>query len=169
MGRSQEYTIAYKGLSAGVYEFSFSVDSTFFKQFEKSMIEEGNFDIGISLEKKTSLMTIDLVVKGSFVAPCDRCLRSIDIPVESSHNLYVKFDEEERFDDDVIFIHPNNHLIQLKSVIYEYIHLSLPMVNIVDCAGRDDLCDRALLEKMNPENSEQAGDTDWSELKKLKF
>ena len=169
MGRSQEYTIAYKGLSTGVYEFSFAVDATFFKRFEKSMIEEGGFTIEVVLEKKSNLMTLDLMIKGGYKVPCDRCLRSIDIPVERSHKLFVKFDEEERFDDDVLYIHPNSHLIQLETVIYEYIHLSLPMVNIVDCTGRDDLCDQALLEKMTPENSEQTGDTVWSELKKLKF
>ena len=48
MGRSQEYTIAYKGLSTGVYEFSFAVDAAFFKRFEKSMIDL-DFDPGVPI------------------------------------------------------------------------------------------------------------------------
>ena len=54
----QKLVIPFIGLTEGLHQFEFEIDSTFFEQFDYSIIEEGDFKIKVDFEKKKLLQVV---------------------------------------------------------------------------------------------------------------
>ena len=98
-----EYTVPIKGLSIGKHNYSFSVDSAFFKDFGESPISEASLELEAELIKEAALIKVTCDITGTVVVECDRCLEDLTLPVKTTAGLIVKFvrteEEEERGDD----------------------------------------------------------------------
>lgn len=62
----------------------------FFKNFEHSLVHEGQFNVDMQLDKQEELSIILIQIQGKYPSICDRCLAEIEIPIDQSHQLYVK-------------------------------------------------------------------------------
>ncbi|MFT4756537.1 MAG: hypothetical protein ACI91R_001184, partial [Vicingaceae bacterium] len=70
----QRLIIPFIGLNEGIHQFEFKIDSSFFGQFDYSIIEKGEFKIKVEFEKKKNLFNLYFKLKGKITANCDRCL-----------------------------------------------------------------------------------------------
>ena len=121
------YTIAYKGLKNGSYDFDFKVDSALFEAYETEEIKGGNCDVRIALKRSESMLELNVAIEGTVICECDRCLEDCDIPVDYNGDLVVKFsDETDYYDGEVMWISPAEDMLDLTQYIYESIVLSLP-------------------------------------------
>ena len=175
VGWNKEYSIEFKGLAEGLHLYDFQITNTFFKNFENSTVEKGEIQVLVKLEKRSTFLKLHLKLKGWVELNCDRCLEDYRQKVKHKTELYVKFgDEQTDKGDNVIWILPEEHKINLAQVIYAYISLSIPLrhVHPKDSDGKRS-CNREMIEKLNSFKSiEKQDDAEhdprWDALKKLK-
>ena len=121
------YTIAYKGLKNGSYDFDFQVDNKLFEAYEAEEILGGDCRVKVALKRSESMLELSVDISGEVICECDRCLEECPIPIDYSGDLVVKFsDETDYYDGDVMWISPSEDMLNLTQYIYESIILSLP-------------------------------------------
>jgi uncharacterized metal-binding protein YceD (DUF177 family) len=171
------YNIAFLGLKEGVHQFEFDIDDRFFEKFENSEVQKGLLKAEVTLIKQSTLMILEMTVKGKVELMCDRCLDNYLQEIENDNKLYVKFGrEEQEMSDDVIVVSPENNNINIAQNLYELIILGLPIKHVhSDDENGNSTCNPDMVEKLKEylvEEEESTIDNDpidqrWSELKKL--
>jgi uncharacterized metal-binding protein YceD (DUF177 family) len=164
------FSIPYKGLGNGIHLLNFTVDSAFFKEFEDSHIDNGNFNVDVELDKRHEHSILSFSIKGKTKTNCDRCLSEIQLPIHGNFELHVKVGENEESNDEIMFIHPETSIINLAQVVYEFILLSMPIIKIYDCDKESaPPCNFEVLDKLYQEeqdsNDQQGGV--WDSLNDL--
>jgi len=168
------YLIDFGGLNAGVHELEFHVDKTFFAKFENSIIQQGDIDVLVTIDKKPNIAIVDFTFNGTIASICDRCLDSLEIELEGYNELLVKFspvrnDENENGDMDVITLSEREQVLDLSKFIYEYITLQIPFrkVHPEDDKGNS-TCNTETLKEMEKHlKHEHTDDPRWEVLKKI--
>jgi uncharacterized metal-binding protein YceD (DUF177 family) len=161
--------IPFVGLKEGMHHFDFEVDSTFFEQFEFSIIQKANFKIKVDFEKKKNLFNLHLKLKGTINSFCDRCNDPVEIKTKGEEDLIVKFGED-KFDetDEIKIISSSDFELDLSQEVYQFIHLLLP--NKVQHKKLKD-CNQEVVEKLvelSSRKEKEEADPRWAALKKLK-
>ena len=134
MDALREFSIPIKGLNNGKREFQFKIDNNFFKNFEGSQIEEGEFDVHLIFDKKDSFIELTFDFDGTIQAECDRCTASINLPYGDSHFLMVKYSIEDQAEDaEIVYISPETSHLNVAQYIYEFITISIPFHKTYDC------------------------------------
>lgn len=152
MDVTQRYSIAFRGLGAGVHDFRFEVDEALFEAFGSTEIKNGACGVDVRLERMESQMAIDVSIHGSVVVVCDRCLEDCDVPVDFEGRLMVKFsDEALEYDGEVLWLLPCENEVDLSQYIYESIVLSLPYRRV----HPEGECDPAMLERFRIVSDEE--------------
>ncbi|MEG1611638.1 MAG: DUF177 domain-containing protein [Alistipes sp.] len=142
MDITKRYSIAYKGLKNGLHPFDFQVDGELFRFYESPEIKDGACNVHVELNRSESMLEVDVVIDGSVVVACDRCLDDCDVPVHFDGRLVVKFsDEVDEYDGEVMWISPSASEVDLTQYIYESIVLSLPYQRV----HPEGMCDPEML------------------------
>jgi uncharacterized protein len=152
MGNLKEFSLPIKGLKNGVHEYDFAIGSDFFKNFESSPVEEGNFNVHLTLDKRDSFFELSFDIDGTIRTECDRCTATIDLPVVDSQYLTVKYSIEEKEEDaEIAYITHDTSEFNVAKYIYEYISLAVPFHKAYDCENDDPMpCDFDVLNRINP-------------------
>ncbi|MBT8189328.1 MAG: DUF177 domain-containing protein [Bacteroidia bacterium] len=133
----RQFSIPLKGLKNGIHEFVFHINKNFFSSFDSSPVNNGQLETKLNLEKKSDHIILDFFTKGYVNTDCDRCTALIKLPVESDFEAIVKFREEPGDDGDVIYIQVEEHQINVATLIYEQIILSIPLIKTYNCESED--------------------------------
>ena len=129
------YSIAYKGLKNGSYDFDFQVDDKLFEAYDRVEIKSGDCKAHVELKRSETMLELGITISGEVICECDRCLEDCSIPVEFSGLLTVRFsDLQHDYDGDVMWIAKGDQL-SLKQYIYESIILSLPYRRVHEDGG----------------------------------
>lgn len=121
------YDIPWKGLSNGCHDFDFEIDDRFFGEFGDSGIQGGRMKAEVRMEKSAAMLLLHVTIEGEVTVECDRCLGDLQLPVNYTGDLTVKFsDETEDYDGEVMWLNPAEEKVPLAQYIYESIVLSLP-------------------------------------------
>ena len=175
MSWKSKYTIEFKGLKEGQHDFEYEIDNTFFEHFEESLIENGKVKIKVVLEKRSAFLTLHFKIKGWLELTCDRCLEPYQQKIKNKAEIFVKFGEKEFEEgDNVLWILPEEHHLNLAQLIYEYVSLSVPLrhVHPKNNDGKR-ACNPEMINQLNNythvENEEEENiDPRWEALKKLR-
>lgn len=172
MGRSRDYCIEFGALPKGEHEFDFEVSDSFFQEFENSIIQHGNVDVLVVLEKKENLLLLDFTLQGTVTVTCDRCLDDMELELEGYSELIVKLgDHLEEESDEVIMIPVSEHQLDLSQFIYEYISVMIPMRNVhPDAEDGTSTCNPEILREIEKHQlRDTADETDprWAMLKNI--
>ncbi|MDX8338046.1 DUF177 domain-containing protein [Draconibacterium sp. IB214405] len=177
MSWRSKYNIEYKGLKEGLHEYEFVINDKFFEHFEESLVEKGEISAKVVLEKRSAFLKISLNLDGWLELVCDRCLDNYPQDISSETELFVKFGEEEEFEegDNVIWVLPDEHAINVAQTIYEYIALSIPLRHVHPEEDGENGCNQEMIERLNNitqhepvEEEEEEIDPRWAALKNLK-
>lgn len=163
------YNIVFKGLKEGNHEFDFCIGKSFFENFENSLVEDGNIQIKLILEKRSSFMTLEISVSGEVILNCDRCLELYAQPIENTGKLYIKFGENrEDNGDDIIWLLPGEYQFNAAQLIYEYVATAVPLrhVHPRNENGKR-TCNPQMVEKLKEYRRKSKTEDRWSELRKL--
>ena len=174
MNYLSRYTVPFSGLKEGEHLFDFSADNRFFEQFEESEIKKGSVNIRVKLEKRSTYLRLIFELQGEVELICDRCLEYYLQPIESSNQMLVKFSETETDDgDDIIYIHPGAHQVEVGKLIYEFIVLSIPIRRIhPEEQNGKSLCNPDMLHKLEEYRAADLPEPDaidprWNDLKNI--
>lgn len=180
MDALNKFSILFQGLKNGIHQFEYQIDSSFFKNFEDSALDDASFDVYLELERGENMLVLNFEFEGTMVAECDRCTETIDMPMYGTQRLMVKFSEEEKEDeDDVFYIQPKAPELNISTYVYELVHLGIPIRKVKpECEDSPEDCPTTLIdyiqkiEDTTPPNSEAKDEISkesvWSVLNKLK-
>ena len=167
-----KYNIEFKGLKEGVHDFEFDIDNKFFAHFDDRLVDNGKVSIIVILEKRSTFLKLDLKINGWLELTCDRCLDIYQQPIANEFALFVKFGENQlEENENVIWVLPEEHAINLAQTIYEYVSLSIPLRHIhpKNSNGKR-ACNREMIEKLKQlkhpgKEEEHISDPRWNALK----
>jgi len=165
-----QFSIPVQGLKEGVHHFNFTIDQEFFKHFEGSPINESNFEVKLILDKRADMLVLQFDSAGSIRTECDRCLAKINLPIQDSQQLIVKYSVEEREEAEVIYVSREMTEFNVAKFIYEYICLAVPMIKTYNCEDENpSVCNNEVVNRLNLEETEEEKTNPiWDELNKLK-
>lgn len=171
----KEYTIQFVGLKLGKHHFEYQIDKKFFEHFEYDEFHDANVHVDLLLEKKTTLLELNLKVNGHVNVNCDTTNEPYDQKIKGTFELVVKFGEEYNDENEDILIIPHGEYeINVAQYIYELIILSMPTKRvhpgIADGTLQTDILKK--LEELSPKGLEEKEKTEeidprWNTLKKL--
>jgi uncharacterized protein len=168
---SGSYIIQLSGLTEGRHIFDFEIDKKFFEKFEESEIENGSLIAHIEMDRRSNHLDLAIDISGSVKISCDRCLEIFSQPIDCKNRLLVKYGKSiEDTDPDIFTIPVDEHELDLKQHIYEFIYLALPIKRVhPDDKGGKSTCNHFMLEKLGEYTVEEVEEIDprWDELKKL--
>ena len=171
MEKENEFLIPVSGLALGVHEFTFDINDDFFADMDYSEVKQGKVRVELEVLREELMMTLSFQVKGQVRVPCDRCADEFDIPIQSEQVFYIKLGAEEvEESDDVAVVPAEEHAYDVRSLIYEYIILSIPM-HRVHPEGECNPQVLALLSHDEEPSEEKEVETDprWAALKNVKI
>ena len=172
MSALKQFNIPIRGLKRGFHEYDFSIDQDFFSNFEGSPIQKGKYEVKFILDKREDMLVLTFNFKGSMETECDRCLSNINLPMEGNEDMIVKYADEPKEEDVVIYISRETTELNVAKYLYESIILVMPVTNVYNCEDEEEnVCDLEMLkylenkvEKKQEEKSSD-GDSPWDVLK----
>jgi uncharacterized metal-binding protein YceD (DUF177 family) len=174
MNNLKAYLIPFLGLKIGKHQFDYQVDNTFFAHFDYDEFKDASVKVNIILEKKSTLLELEIKHKGTVNVPCDVSGEEFDLAIKGNLKLVVKFGDAFNDENEELLIIPHGEFqINMAQYIYESIVLSVPLRRIHPGVKDGSLTEvieklEALAPKENKE-SEQKNEIDprWENLKKL--
>ncbi|CAM3939070.1 YceD family protein [Flavobacterium weaverense] len=128
MKNTKEYLIPFIGLKPGKHHFEYQITNEFFEIFDYSEYQDSNIKVNVVLEKKSTLLELDFVHKGSVNVPCDLTSEDFDLPIKGKMKLIVRFGEEFNDENEELLILPHGEFeVDIAQYIYEMIVLSVPL------------------------------------------
>jgi uncharacterized metal-binding protein YceD (DUF177 family) len=170
-----QYIIPFKGLKEGEHRYDFEIGEAFFEEFSSFEIKTGLLIVHVLLHKKSNFLKLEISLNGKLEIQCDRCLEYFSFSVEHRGDLFVKFKEEaEEPDDQVIYLHPNDDLLDLTQYFIDSVGLSIPIQKVhPDNDDGSSGCNQEMLDRLDEhshkESSKDEDDIDprWAKLKDL--
>jgi uncharacterized metal-binding protein YceD (DUF177 family) len=164
-------------LSDKKHQYQYAIDAEFFENFPNSLIEKGNLQVMVTLDKKPRLIQVDFDITGTVTLVCDRSLEPFEHPLHIQEGLIFQYGEEEKaLTDEITIITKNTQKINLAQDIYEFIGLAIPMKKIHPKFRTED--DDLPFTKgsvvfttqqdADTNNAPEATDPRWEALKKLR-
>ena len=171
--RVNEFRVNIISLSKKAHEFKYILGKTFFEEFGKDLLEEGQFEATVVLDKHETFIEASFTIHGQARLVCDRSLEPFDYPLQSKHKLLFKFGEEEtEVTDEIVIIPQDKQSLNMGQYLYEFIGLALPMKRIHPKfqKAEDESDEGGIIysSSSTEENEENSIDPRWEKLKKLK-
>ena len=170
MEKDNEFLIPVSGLALGVHSFKFDIKDDFFADMDYSEVKQADVTVDLEVLREELMMTLNFHLEGKVLVPCDRCADEFYIPIQSEQVFYIKFGAEGvEESDDVVVVPAEEHAYDIRSLIYEYIILSIP-IHRVHPEGE---CNPQVLAMLShdeePTDEETATDPRWAALKDVKL
>jgi uncharacterized metal-binding protein YceD (DUF177 family) len=178
MKKTSDFLIPFIGLKLGKHQFEYQINKTFFDNFDYDEFESSTIKVNVVLDKKNTMLELNLKHSGTVHVPCDLTNEMFDLPVKGKIRIVVQFGEEYNDDNDELLILPHGeHQIDVSQMIYEMIALSIPLKR-VHPGIKDGTLISESLDKLNELRVEEAKkekhtkeeeniDPRWDKLKQL--
>ncbi len=168
MDALKQFSIPIMGISTGIHQFEFQIDHDFFKAFEDSPISEGDAKLVLDFDKRPNMFVLTFDIVGSVKATCDRCLDTIDVIIDDTQNLMVKFANEPSVDPDIAHIPIGQTELNVAKFAYEYIILAMPITLYCEDTEKA-TCNEDMLKYLKKDSTDddtQDSNPIWDEIKK---
>lgn len=154
MEQIEEYTIPFRGLKSGIYEYAFRLAKPLFEAFGSTEIKDGECAAHVRMERRENGLSFDVQISGSVVVECDRCLEDCTVGIDFEGRIEAKFSEEVRdYDGEVLWLMPGQSEVDLAQYLYESVVLSLPYQRV----HPEGQCDPAMMERFRIVSGEEFG------------
>ena len=131
MNNLKAYLIPFIGLKIGKHQFDYQVDNTFFAHFDYDEFNDASVKVSVVLEKKSTLLELDIQHKGTVNVPCDVSGEEFDLAIKGKLKLVVKFGDAFNDENEELLILPHGEFqVNVAQYIYESIVLSVPLRRI---------------------------------------
>ena len=138
------YIIDLKSSDVAGKDFHTHENDGFFKYLQTD-IEHGELDTTIHVEGTGRVFNLTIHTEGTVLVPCDRCLADVELRVDTTDELVVKFGTEYIDEGDYVVVPEDEGTIDMAPLIYEFAALSLPMKRVHEPG----MCDPAMMEILN--------------------
>jgi len=170
-----EFDIEFVKLKDGRHDFQYEIDKQFFEAFENEEVASADVRVELQLDKQHHMVQADLIMKGTLGMSCDRCLETLNWPVDCKYKVIYKLQDEHQSREltedpnvELVVVPHTAFSFNVAQPIYESVLLAVPMLR--NCDGLDQKpCNREMLEKLEKlnQNGEEGTDPRWDKLKEL--
>lgn len=155
MGKFDTYKIDLKNLEIGTHEFEYQLGNKYFTDIDGTEVQKGKVKVLLTLKRTPLMFDLSFKLDGVAYVPCDRCLDDVEIPIDTTAKLIIKFGHEySEESDEVIVIPEEEGEINLAWFIYEFVALAIPMKH-VHAPGK---CNKSMSSKLKKHSARQADD-----------
>jgi uncharacterized protein len=165
------YSVNIIGLSNKAHTFDFRIGDEFFRQYGTEILQGGDFEAKVVLDKHETFIDADFSISGNARLICDRCLEPFDQPVKIHRKIMFKFGPEpSELSDEIVVITRDQAQLEVGQFIYEFISLEIPMKKLHPKFRDEETGNEEgkIVYKSEPDNSDDDTDPRWEKLKKLK-
>ncbi len=124
------YSIPFTGLSEGIHNYKFQVDSEFFSAIKDSLISEGDVNAELIFEKRPNMMLLNFSYTGVLKVTCDRCADDFNQEITGESEYIVKFGDHNYEEEDIVYILRSEINLNVAHYLYESMILELPLRNV---------------------------------------
>lgn len=172
----KEFEVKIAGLSPGHHTFTLPVTDAFFAHYPESLVQRGNLQAMVDLEKSETMVIARFLIQGEVELISDRTLEPFMEPIRAQEQIVYKFGEvAEEVSDELVIVPWTAVYLDVSQPIYEFITLAIPQRKVEpELRGKDDpQADIELIYKSEadePEGEEgddKSTDPRWAELKRL--
>ncbi|HQV78361.1 MAG TPA: DUF177 domain-containing protein [Chitinophagales bacterium] len=167
-----EYHIPHAGLKKEIHEFTYELTEKFFSNIEGAQIEKCAIQVNITFDKRQEPYHIEIDLDGTIWNECDKCTAQIPLSIHASYIVYAKFTTDatltETDNEEIIYIARDDQYIDISQLLYDYIHVAIPVHRICDNPGKTEYCDQEIIQLLDKQNEENNIDPRWADLDKLK-
>ncbi|WP_154657008.1 YceD family protein [Hugenholtzia roseola] len=115
-------------LRNGTHQYHFLMEDDFFAYFQSPLLEAGNCDAVVVLEKSERLIRVVFQIKGTIRLICDRSLDEFDYPIKIKEEIIFKYGEKEQeVSENLMLITPHTPHLALGTYLFEFVALAVPM------------------------------------------
>ncbi len=141
MGKFTDYKLMLKTLPIGQHAFSYHLDKQFFMNMENADVRDANIDVALSVKHSNDVYALQFHLTGSIIVACDRCLDDLELPIDATYDLIVKYGDDYDDSSDTILILPeSDNYLNVAYMIHDTAVLAIPSRH-VHPAGK---CNRAM-------------------------
>jgi uncharacterized protein len=160
-----EYIIPFSGLKQGEHQFDYCIKKDFIQRFENEDLLDSDINLLVNLVKSHRILHFHFQFQGTVTVECDRCLDPIDLPMNSNTKLIVKLEDIDEFEDDIVYLKPDESEFDISGFVYESILFAIPPRNVHD----EGKCNPEMIEKLEKllVKNQDPADPRWNELKNL--
>ena len=156
MGKLDGYKVDLKGMATDTVSYRWQADNDFFSSVQGSEIKQGLLDVALRVKRTSGAYELEFQLQGEVEVTCDRCLESMNQPIDAFCTLRVVMGEDFVDDGDVVVIPEREGVINVAWNIYEFAALQIPLRHVhPDC------------EALSESSEEERVDPRWADLKKL--
>lgn len=156
MGKLDGYKVDLKGMATDTVSYRWQADNDFFSAVQGSDIKQGLLDVALRVKRTSGAYELEFQLQGEVEVTCDRCLESMNQPIDAFCTLRVVMGEDFVDDGDMVVIPEREGVINVAWNIYEFAALQIPLRHVhPDC------------EALSESSEEERVDPRWADLKKL--
>ena len=165
------YNVNIIGLGNKAHTFDFTIGDKFFGQYGTEILQGGDFEAKVVLDKHETFIDADFRIAGTARLVCDRCLEPFDEPVKVHRKIMFKYGPEPaELSDEIIIITRDQDQIELGQYLYEFINLEIPIKKLHPKFRdeEEDDTEGKIVYKSESKDDDTEIDPRWEKLKKLK-
>ena len=161
------------GLNDGEHRQVFEIKDKFFKAYEDSEVKTGEFIVNTLVVLRGLDRKVTINIEGKITnLLCDYCTKGLEWEISTTLNFVIKESEKEmESTDEIIYVLPHQHQVDIDHLIFEMINLSIPNKKIHNKSERKDgSCDKEMLQLIEEYaiKTNDKIDPRWAVLNKLK-
>ena len=157
MGKFSEFKLPLKSIPAGTQEFSYHLDKAFFVNMENADVRDADVDVHLMVTHKNDVCDLVFHLTGTVTVACDRCLDNLELPVDTTYQVAVKYGDDYRDDaDGMIEIPESDNFLNVAYMIHDTAALAIPIKH-VHPLGK---CNRAMSTLLKKHRAHTPGDPD---------
>jgi len=116
------------GLNDGEHRQAFEIKDKFFKAYEDSEVKAGKFIVNTLVVLRGLDRKLTINIEGIITnLLCDYCTKRLEWAISTTLNFVIKESKNEtKSTDEMIYVFPNQHQLDINQLIFEMINLSVP-------------------------------------------
>ena len=173
--RAADFKVNIIGLSQKSHRFDYSFGDDFFKIYGSSLLESGQIEAEVTLDKRETLIEANFIIRGTAHLVCDRSLEPFDNPLDINKRILFKYGEEQmELSEEIVVITRGQASLDIGQYLYELIAVNMPMKRLHPKFEKEEenTQENIHLVYSSPvdetKNEEDTIDPRWEKLKKLK-
>lgn len=131
MGKFTEFKLPLKSMPVGTQEFEYHLGKQFFVNMENPDIHDADLTVKLTVKHQSDLYDLTFVITGEVTLICDRCLDNMQLPVDTTYHISVKYGDRYNDDsDDLLEIPESDPYLNVAYMIHDTVALTIPMKHV---------------------------------------
>ena len=94
MGKFSAYKLPLKSLAPGTHNFEYHIDKQLFENMENTEVRAADLTVTLTVKYDGEYYSLSFKVEGTVTVACDRCLDDLELPIEATYDIAVKYGEK---------------------------------------------------------------------------